>query len=52
MDGYKSLISYKLSQLAFDLGWDFVPRYYNLKEDGRQRDQIKQALRSLKQNIV
>ncbi len=50
--GYKSLISYKLSQLAFDLGWDFVPKYYHKIEDGRQRDQIKQALRSLKQNIV
>lgn len=22
--GYKSLISYKLAQIAFDLGWDFV----------------------------
>lgn len=50
--GYKSLISYKLSQIAFDLGWDFVPRYYNRIEDSRQRDQIKQALRSNKQNIV
>jgi len=50
--GYKSLISYKLAQIAFDLGWDFVPRYYRKYEDHRQRDQIKQALRSLKQNIV
>ncbi len=50
--GYKSLISYKLSQIAFDLGWDFVPQYYNKFEDSRQRDQIKQALRSCKQNIV
>ena len=50
--GYKSLISYKLSQIAFDLGWEFVPRYYNKYEDSRQRDQIKQALRSKKQNIV
>lgn len=50
--GYKSLISYKLSQIAFDLGWEFVPLYYNKYEDNRQRDQIKQALRSLKQNIV
>ncbi len=50
--GYKSLISYKLSQIAFDLGWDFVPIYYNKYEDSRQRDQIKQALRSYKQNIV
>lgn len=50
--GYKSLISYRLSQIAFDLGWDFVPKYYSKFEDSRQRDQIKQALRSNKQNIV
>lgn len=50
--GYKQLISYKLAQIAFDLGWDFVPRYYPKIEDSRQRDQIKQALRSHKQNIV
>lgn len=50
--GYKQLISYKLAQIAFDLGWDFVPRYYKRIEDSRQRDQIKQALRSHKQNIV
>lgn len=51
-DGYKQLISYKLSLIAFDLGWDFVPIYYKKYEDNRQRDQIKQALRSFKQNIV
>lgn len=50
--GYKSLISYKLARIAFDLGWDFVPQYYRRIEDSRQRDQIKQALRSHKQNIV
>lgn len=50
--GYKNLISYQLSQIAFDLGWEFVPVYYRRIEDSRQRDQIKQALRSLKQNIV
>lgn len=50
--GYKQLINYKLAQIAFDLGWDFVPKYYRRLEDSRQRDQIKQALRSLKQNIV
>lgn len=50
--GYKNLISYKLAQIAFDLGWNFVPQYYNRLDEGRQRDQIKQALRSLKQNIV
>ncbi len=46
------MISYKLAQIAFDLGWDFVPKYYRRIEDSRQRDQIKQALRSHKQNIV
>jgi four helix bundle protein len=50
--GYKSLVSYKLAQISFDLGWDFVPKYYSKYEDSRQRDQIKQALRSHKQNIV
>lgn len=50
--GYKSLISYKLANIAFILGWEFVPLYYSKYEDGRQRDQIKQALRSDKQNIV
>lgn len=50
--GYRQLISYKLAQIAFDLGWDFVPKYYHRIEDSRQRDQIKQALRSHKQNIV
>lgn len=50
--GYRQLLSYKLAQIAFDIGWDFVPRYYSKPEDNRQRDQIKQALRSYKQNIV
>lgn len=50
--GYKNLLSYKLARIAFDLGWDFVPKYYSKIEESRQRDQIKQALRSLKQNIV
>jgi hypothetical protein len=48
--GYKSLLSYKLASIAFELGWEFVPVYYYKYEDGRQRDQIKQALRSYKQN--
>ena len=34
------------------MGWTFVPLYYKKYEDHRQRDQIKQALRSHKQNIV
>ena len=50
--GYKQLLSYKLANMAFQIGWEFVPLYYKKYEDGRQRDQIKQALRSLKQNIV
>lgn len=50
--GYKQLLSYKLAQIAFVLGWEFVPLYYHKYEDHRQRDQIKQALRSDKQNIV
>lgn len=50
--GYKQLFSYKLAQIAFLIGWEFVPLYYNKYEDHRQRDQIKQALRSNKQNIV
>ena len=36
--GYKSLISYKLAQIAFDLGWDFVPKYYSEYEDSRQKE--------------
>jgi len=50
--GYKQLHSYKIARVAADLGWDFVPKYYHKYEDARQRDQIKQALRSHKQNIV
>ena len=46
--GYKQLISYKLADIAFVLGWEFVPTYYSKYEDNRQRDQIKQALRSHK----
>lgn len=50
--GYKQLFSYKLAEIAFLIGWEFVPLYYHKYEDHRQRDQIKQALRSDKQNIV
>jgi len=49
---YKTLRSYQLSEIAFEIGWKFVPLYYDQHEDARQRDQIKQALRSFKQNIV
>lgn len=31
--GYKQLISYKLALIAFELGWDFVPRWKS--ESGR-----------------
>ena len=50
--GYKQLFSYKLANIAFLVGWEFIPLYYHKYEDHRQRDQIKQALRSDKQNIV
>lgn len=50
--GYKQLVSYRLAAMAFNLGWQIVPLYYKKYEDSRQRDQIKQALRSTKQNIV
>lgn len=52
MEGYKQLLSYKLTLIQFCLTWEFVPLYYYKIEDGRQRDQIKQAIRSKKQNIV
>lgn len=50
--GYKSLLSYQLSKIAFDLGWEFIPQYFIGSEFSRQRDQIYQDLRSHKQNIV
>ena len=52
MEGYKQLISYQLTLIEFCLVWEFVPEYYFKIEHGRQRDQIKQAARSKKQNIV
>lgn len=50
--GYKYLLSYQLSKIAFDLGWEFIPQYFIGSEFSRQRDQIYQDLRSHKQNIV
>lgn len=50
--GYKALVSYQVTHVAFELGWDYIPVLYPRYEDARQRDQIKQALRSCKQNIV
>lgn len=52
MEGYKKLLSYKLTLIQFLLTWEFVPQYYFRIEDGRQRDQLKQAVRSKKQNLV
>lgn len=50
--GYKQLISYKLALIAFELGWDFVPAITEKLRIPVSADQIKQALRSHKQNIV
>lgn len=52
MQGYKKLLSYKLSKIAFDLTWELAPILYPAYEDSRQRSQLKQAARSLKQNNV
>lgn len=48
MEGYKKLLSYKLTLIQFLLTWEFVPQYYFRLEDSRQRDQLKQAVRSKK----
>lgn len=52
MEGYKKLLSYQLTLIEFCLTWEFVPVYFYKIEDSRQRDQLKQAVRSKKQNIV
>lgn len=52
MQGYKNLLSYKLAKIAFDLTWELAPIIYPAPEDSRQRSQLKQAARSLKQNNV
>ncbi len=52
MQGYKKLLSYKLATIAFDLTWELAPLIYPAYEDSRQRSQLKQAARSLKQNNV
>jgi four helix bundle suffix protein len=52
MQGYKKLLSYKLATIAFDLTWELAPILYPAYEDSRQRSQLKQAARSLKQNNV
>ena len=43
-DGYKSLISYELAQIPFDLGWDFVPDYYHRREGGYNENLFKKKL--------
>ena len=52
MYAYQKLCSYKNSRILFDLTWEFADMYYAGKEYARQRDQMKQAVRSTKQNIV
>lgn len=52
MQGYKKLLSYKLCKIAFDLTWELASILYPTLEDNRQRSQLKQAARSLKQNNV
>lgn len=52
MQAHKKLLSYKLSKIAFDLTWELTSILYPTFEDSRQRSQLKQAARSLKQNIV
>lgn len=52
MSGYKQLITYKLARIIFDLTWEFVPEYYSSYDDSRQRSQMKQCVRSMKQNVV
>ncbi len=48
--GYRKLLSYQLATVAFDLGLEFANKYIGTKS--RTHDQIVQALRSGKQNIV
>ena len=48
--GYRKLLSYQLATVAFDFGLEFANRYIGTKS--RTHDQIVQALRSGKQNIV
>lgn len=48
--GYRKLLSYQLATIAFDFGLEFANKYIGTKS--RTHDQIVQALRSGKQNIV
>jgi len=48
--GYKSLLVYKLSVIIFDITEHFIR--HNFKYNDRTVDQMRQAARSGKQNIV
>ena len=50
--GYKFLLSYQYSSIIYDLTVEFCVFYLSGRELLRQRDQMTQAARSGKQNIV
>ncbi len=50
MNPVKKLLSYRYAEIIFDLGYEFVKKYIDYKS--RTKDQLEQALRSGKQNIV
>lgn len=50
MNPIKKLLSYRYAEILFDLGYEFVKKYIDYKS--RTKDQLEQALRSGKQNIV
>lgn len=52
MGGYRSLIVYQLAVLIYDLNHQFCQQYLNSPKDSRTVEQMTQAARSGKQNIV
>lgn len=50
MNPIKKLLTYRYAEIIFDLGYKFVKKYVDYKS--RTKDQLEQALRSGKQNIV
>lgn len=48
--GYQNLVAYQIATVIFDLTYLFVKRYIDFKS--RTKDQMEQAARSGKQNIV
>lgn len=50
MNPIKKLLTYRYAEILFDLGYKFVKKYIDYKS--RTKDQLEQALRSGKQNIV